>query len=134
MYKVVTTKGTYAVKHLNPEVMKRDDAKSNHILAEKIANYAKEKGIDCIPAKIINGKALQEFNGNYFFIFDWFEGKPVNENEITFEQIEKVSNLLAKIHNIDFGNFKNDIFIFYSPTTKFYHTKNKPPTDVGGLF
>ena len=106
MYKVVTTTGNYAVKHLNPEVMKRKDAKSNHILSEKIANYAKENGIDCIPAKIIKGNALQEFNGNYFFVFDWFEGKSANENEINFDQVEKVSNLLAKIHSINFGDFK----------------------------
>ena len=37
MYKINTTSGSYAVKHLNPEVMKRKNAKENHILAEKIA-------------------------------------------------------------------------------------------------
>ena len=70
MYKVKTSSGIYAVKHLNPEVMKRKNAKKNHILAEKIANMAKENGVNCLPAKIINGSALQEIDGNYFFIFD----------------------------------------------------------------
>jgi len=108
MYKVKTSSGTYAIKHLNSEVMKRKDAKENHILAEKIANIAKENGIDCIPAKIINNKALQELDGNFFFVFDWFEGKAAKEDEITFEQVKKVSTLLAKLHNIDFGEIKND--------------------------
>lgn len=75
MYKINTTCGTYAIKHLNPEVMKRKNAIENHILAEKIANIAKNNNINCIPAKIINGKALQEIDGNYFFIFDWFTRK-----------------------------------------------------------
>lgn len=66
MYKVNTTSGIYAVKHLNSEVMKRKNAQKNHILAEKIANIAKENNINCLPAKIINGTALQEFEGNYF--------------------------------------------------------------------
>ena len=108
MYKVKTTNGIYAIKHLNPEVMKRKGAKENHILAEKIANFAKENGIDCISAKIINKTALQEIDGNYFFIFDWFEGKSINENEITLEHVKKVSTLLAKLHNINFDNFKNE--------------------------
>ena len=65
------------------EVMKRKNAKDNHILAEKIANIAKENGINCLPAKIINGITLHEINDNYFFIFDWFEGKSIKENEIS---------------------------------------------------
>ena len=108
MYKVNTTSGIYAVKHLNPEVMKRKNAKENHILAEKIANIAKENNINCLPAKIINGTALQEIDGNYFFIFDWFQGKAVKENEITLEHIKKVSTLLAKLHNTNFDKVKNE--------------------------
>ncbi len=108
MYKVNTTSGIYAVKHLNSEVMKRKDAKKNHILAEKIANIAKENNINCLPAKIINGTALQEFEGNYFFVFDWFEGKAINEDEITIEHVQKVATLLAKLHNINFEKVKNE--------------------------
>ena len=108
MYKVNTTSGIYAVKHLNPEVMKRKNAKENHILAEKIANIAKENHINCLPAKIINGTVLQEIEGNYFFIFDWFEGKSIKEDEITIEHVQKVSALLAKIHNTDFDEVKNE--------------------------
>lgn len=108
MYKVNTTTGIYAIKHLNSEVMKRKNAKENHILAERIANIAKNNSINCLPAKIINGITLQEIEGNYFFIFDWFEGKPINEDEITLDHVKKVATLLAKIHNIDFGEIKNE--------------------------
>lgn len=108
MYKVNTTRGIYAVKHLNPEVMKRKDAKENHILAEKIANIAKENNINCLPAKVINGTALQEIEGNYFFIFDWFDGKAINEDEIAIEHVYKVAILLAKLHNTDFEKVKKD--------------------------
>ncbi|MBR6033790.1 MAG: aminoglycoside phosphotransferase family protein [Clostridia bacterium] len=108
MYKVNTSSGTYAAKHLNPEVMKRKNAKENHILAEKIANIAKNNGINCIPAKIINGTVLHEIEENYFLIFDWFEGRSIHEDEITIEHVKKVATLLAKIHNIDFGEIKNE--------------------------
>lgn len=108
MYKVNTSNGMYAVKHLNPEVMKRENAKENHILAEKIANIAKNNGINCVPAKIINGINLHEIEGNYFFVFDWFNGKSIDEDKITLEHVKKVATLLAKIHNIDFEEVKNE--------------------------
>lgn len=108
MYKVNTSTGIYAIKHLNPEVMKRKNAKENHILAERIANIAKNNSINCLPAKVLNGNTLQEIQGNYFFIFDWFDGKAIEENEITMEHIIKVSTLLAKLHNIDFGEIKDE--------------------------
>lgn len=107
MYKVNTTNGIYAIKHLNPEVMKRKDAKENHILAEEIANIAKESGITCIPAKVFQNSALQEIDGNFFFIFDWFEGKTISDTEITFEHVKKVASLIAKIHNIDFTKIQD---------------------------
>ena len=108
MYKVNTTSGIYAIKHLNPEVMKRENARKNHILAEKIANIAKENNINCLPAKIINGTVLQEIDCNYFFIFDWFHGKAVKENGITLEHIQKVATLLAKLHNTNFEEVRNE--------------------------
>ena len=108
MYKINTTTGAYAIKHLNPEVMKRKNAKENHILAEKIANIAKNNNINCLPAKIINGITLQEIEGNYFLIYDWFEGKAINEHEIMIEHVQQVATLLAKLHNIDFGTIKNE--------------------------
>ena len=108
MYKITTTKGKYAIKHLNPEVMKRPTAKRNHILAERVANIAKNNNIDCLPAKIFNNNALQELDGNYFFIYDWFEGKAIKDTELTLEHVKKVATLLAKLHNIDYKELKNE--------------------------
>ena len=107
MYKVKTSSGTYAIKHLNSEVMKRKNAKENHILAEKIANIAKENGINCMPALILNNKTLQEIAGNYFLIFDWFDGKSIEETQITIEHVKKVATLLAKLHKINFKEVKD---------------------------
>lgn len=106
IYKVNTSTGIYAIKHLNPEVMKRKNAKENHIIAERIANSVQENGINCIPAKVFQDGALQEIDGNYFFVFDWFEGKAIDETEITMEHVKKVSTLLAKLHNINLKNFR----------------------------
>lgn len=107
MYKVITSSGVYAVKHLNPEVMKRPNAINNHIFAEKIANIAKTKGIQCVSANIYNGSSLQGIDNNYFLIFDWFEGKSITDKEITLEKVKKVAKQLANLHQMNFNNIPN---------------------------
>ena len=107
MYKVITSTEIYAVKHLNPEVMKRPNAINNHIFAEKIANQAKMNNIECVAANIYNGVALQKIDDNYFFIFDWFEGKSIKDEEITLDKVKKVAKQLAKLHQINFNNIPN---------------------------
>lgn len=113
MFKVSTDNGIYAIKLLNPEVMKRENAKDNHIFAETISNIAKNKGVSCLPAKIINNTVLQLVDGYYFLVFDWFEGKSIEDDELTFDKVRKVAKELVKIHNIDFKEQKNKCKAYY---------------------
>ena len=108
MYKVITSTGTYAVKHLNPEVMKRPNAINNHTFAERIANIAKTNNIQCISAYIYNGVALQELDNNYFFVFDWFDGRAIKDEEITLDKVKKVAKQLASLHQINFNDILNN--------------------------
>lgn len=82
MYKVKTDKGTFAIKLLNSEVMKRQSTIHNHTFAEKVANISKESGVKSLPAKIIEGKTIQKIDNNYFLIFDWFDGRAISDDEI----------------------------------------------------
>ena len=107
MYKVTTSTGIYAIKHLNPEVMKRPNAINNHVFAEKVANFAKMNGIKCISANIYNAIALQKIDNNYFFVFDWFEGKSITDTEITKDKVIKIAKQLALLHRIDFSSIHN---------------------------
>lgn len=114
MYKVETNSGTYAIKMLNPEVMKRSTAMNNHIVAEKVANIAKQNGVKCLPAKIINNKTIQECEGIYFLIFDWFDGKPISDEKITLEKCKSIAKELAKIHSINFDEVKQECRAYYN--------------------
>ncbi len=116
MYKVKTDKGMYAVKLLNPEVMKRPTAMKRHLFAEKVSNFAKENGVSCLPAKIINDKTVQKVNGYYFLLFDWIEGKAIGDEELDLEKCEKVARELAKLYKVDFGNLKNETESYYEKT------------------
>lgn len=113
MYKAKTSCSTYAVKLLNPEVMKRENAKNNHIFAETVSNIAKDNGVSCLPAKIIGNKVLQKVEDCYFLIFDWFDGCAIQDEELTLEKCKKVATELSKLHKIDYTEVKEKCKAYY---------------------
>lgn len=113
MFKVSTTTGNYAIKLLNPEVMSRENGKKNIELTEKISNIAKLNGIKCIPAHEINGQLIHTIKNYNFLIFDWFEGKPISDEQLTIEKCNKIAKELALLHRIDFNEVKNECTKYY---------------------
>lgn len=109
MYDVRTASGHYAVKVLNPEIMKREKALSNFIISEKIAHRLSDT-INVSCSNIYNGKFIQEVSGHYCIIFDFAEGTTLKPNEITPEHSYKIGLAAAKIHSTDFSdlNIIND--------------------------
>ena len=104
MYKVCTENHTYAVKHLNTEIMKRPEAMENYKKAERLEAILEDAGIPIVPAITLNGKKMQEFQGNYFYIFDWHNGSITDWNNITPEQCWKAGNIQGRIHAIKTKN------------------------------
>lgn len=100
MYKLETTTGRYAVKLLNPSIMKRPDAKGNYEKAETLERILESNNIPIVPALEINGRKLQCVDNQYFYIFNWVDGKAIEWNEITSEHCKVAGKLLAGIHKI----------------------------------
>lgn len=98
MYRVETECGKYAIKVLNPEVMRRPEALQNMINSEKIA-HAMEPVVPLVAAKEFAGKHVVELENTWFMVFDWLEGKSVFAPDITADHCEKIGELLGKIHS-----------------------------------
>ena len=113
MFKVSTTKGNFAFKLINPEVVKRKDGIKNILFTEKVSNIAKLNGIKCISAIEINNELIHSINDKYFLIFDWFDGRPINESELTEDKIKTIAKELCKLHKIEYNNLKNECDITY---------------------
>ncbi|MBQ7776895.1 MAG: phosphotransferase, partial [Lachnospiraceae bacterium] len=97
MYHVTTTQGEYAIKALNPDIMKRPEALQNMINSELVSNALK----GCVPlvaAKEFQGKHIWELEGAYFMVFDWLEGRSVFAPDITTSHCEQIGKLLGQIH------------------------------------
>ena len=101
MYKVQTGSGVYAVKCLNPEIMKRPAARENYATAEALEARLEEARIPMVAAMTIKGRKMQELDGEFFYIFRWQKGRITDADTVTAEQCRKAGELLGKIHAID---------------------------------
>lgn len=101
MIKLETTTGNYAVKLLNPTIMKRPDALSNYKRAEKLEAMLLQNNIPCVPALEIDGRKMHCINGQYLYVFQWVEGKSVLWEALSKEHCEAAGALLARIHKIE---------------------------------
>lgn len=101
MYKLETTSGTYAVKLLNPTIMKRPDALGNYQRAEKLESVLQQNNIPCVPALEIDGRKMHCIDDQYFYVFNWVNGKSILWENLTKEHCEIAGTLLAKIHKLE---------------------------------
>ena len=108
MYKLETAHGNYAVKLLNEFVMQRENVMENYALAEKLELLLEKNNIPILPALTFYGRKMQEIDGQYFYIFDYYPGKPLTHKKISEYHCAEMGKLLAKIHNIDKKVGKND--------------------------
>ncbi len=133
MFKVVTEKGVYVVKLLNPNIMKRPTARGNYQIADDIEEILKKNNIPAVYALKFNGSKMQKIDNQYFYIFDWYDGKSVNDDEITVFHCNKIGEVLAKIHNIDLKNEtfeRNEIHIDWQKYVELAKDMNSPIYDI----
>ena len=98
MFRAETADGAYAVKYLNPEIMKRPGVIENYRRAEKLEQILEDAGIPIAPALVFGGQKMQELDGEYFYIFRWQEGRITDWQNITAEQCRQAGNIQGRIH------------------------------------
>lgn len=101
MYKLETEQGGYALKLLNKFVMQRKDAMENYAEAERLELLLEQNNIPILPALSFDGRKMQEAGGEYFYLFEYFDGKALRSEDITEYHCTEMGRVLAKIHNID---------------------------------
>ena len=97
MFHVCTDKGEYAIKILNPDIMRRPKALANMVNSEMVSNALSDI-IPLIAAKSFDGENIIEVDGTYFVVFDWLVGKSIFVPDITEYHCEQIGRILGKIH------------------------------------
>ena len=106
MFKIFTDKGKYIVKLLNPNIMKRSTAMDNFNRADSFEEILKSNNIKAVYSLKFNNKKMQEIDGQYFYVYEWYDGKSLKDSEITEYHCKQIGKALAEIHNIDLKNVK----------------------------
>lgn len=101
MYYLCTEKGAYAVKLLNPVIMQRPDVFENYKIAERLEAKLEKADLPVVTALEFNGTKMQHIDNQYFYIFNWVNGKSLKSNKITKEHCEIIGQILAKIHKLE---------------------------------
>ena len=101
MYKVHAGGNAYAVKHLNPLIVRRPDALSNFTAAEKLEDLIEAAGIPIVAALRFGSRKMQEVDGDLFYIFNWHTGQTTDWYHITSGQCRLVGNILGRMHALD---------------------------------
>ena len=104
MYKVQTASAIYALKCLNPEIMKRPGVLENYAVAEELERILEENKLPIVPALSFDGKKMLAEEGRYFYVYNWQAGSITVSRAIQKEQAFKAGEILGKIHAIDAQN------------------------------
>ncbi len=133
MFKVVTNKDRYIIKLLNPNIMKRPTAMGNYKIADDIEETLKQNNIPAVYAIEFNGSKMQEMNGQYYYVFKWYDGESLKDDEIGIFHCKKIGEVLAKIHNINLKNeafARNEIHIDWQKYIELADEMNSPVYDI----
>lgn len=98
MFALTTTQGRYVVKLLNSEVMSRPEAQGNFASCEAFEALLDSAGLPILPARVINGRKMHCIDGQYLYVFDYYEGRVLPDSEITPAHCAAMGDVLAHIH------------------------------------
>ena len=97
MYRVRTSQGDYAVKALNADIMQRPTAYQNMVNSEIVSSALRET-VPLVAARAFGGKHVIQYEGAFWMVFDWLEGKSVYPPDLTETHCAVVGDLLGRIH------------------------------------
>ena len=100
MYRVDTENGPFAVKRLNPEIMKRPEALNSFRRAEELEKVLEDVGIPIVPSIVIGGSRMQECGGEYFYIYRWQNGHTTDWRDISPARCRAAGSIQGRIHAI----------------------------------
>lgn len=100
MFRVETESAVYALKMLNPHIMKRETAMPLFREAERLESILENAGLPILPSLSFHGHKMQEICGQYYYLFSWFEGTALEDSEITDLHCGRIAEVLARIHQV----------------------------------
>lgn len=98
VWQLETTQGRYAVKQLNPAIMRKVGIHEEYRLTERIAATFAREGVPAVAALSCHGDQLQEIEGESFLLYPWIEGEVRPSEAVGPGPGSKIGAILAEMH------------------------------------
>lgn len=96
-WRLQTTTGSYVLKRLNPDIMRRPEARNNFKMSEDVAMQA-SLHLAALPARRVNDQAVQTIDGSDYLLFDWIDGKTLPADQIRPAHARQIGVQLGRLH------------------------------------
>ncbi|WP_373951051.1 phosphotransferase [Exiguobacterium acetylicum] len=98
-WRLQTTTGFYVLKRLNPEIMRRSEARNNFKMSEDVAMQA-SLYLAALPARRVNDQVVQTINGSDYLLFDWVDGETLSADQIRPAHARQIGVQLGRLHGL----------------------------------
>lgn len=106
VFEVITDSGKFILKQYSKDAIKGKKDLNKRIKQIEISEQFNKKGINVILPLRFGNNYFVKYIDNYYLIYDYYEYRIIDEDELTLKEIEILGKTLAKIHNL---NIKEDL-------------------------
>ena len=101
MLRLDTASGSYALKLLNPLILRRPGALQNFEEAERLERLLEKAGLPIVPALEREGQKRRSCQGKAFYLFPWVQGAALPPSQVTKAHSQIMGGLLARLHSLE---------------------------------
>ena len=98
MWRIVTSRGTFAVKQLNPERLRIPGARQRHRVTEQISDAFADRGLPAVTALRHGEDYLREIDGITVLIYPWIKGVVLPPDPVNPERCWQIGFALGRMH------------------------------------
>jgi aminoglycoside phosphotransferase (APT) family kinase protein len=100
MWRIETTEGIFAVKHLHLPATRQREALLGYRRAERIAQEMAAQGIPAVTALGRNNGPVKHMKNAYVLVFPWVEGTTLPLCAASTEYARQIGTLLGRMHTL----------------------------------
>ncbi len=102
LWRLNTTQGIFAVKQLNPAIMRKAGIRDAYRLTERIAEAMSVRGVPAAVARKGEGDGgtVQEIGDATFIVYNWIEGETLSTKAVEPERTRLIGTILARMHSL----------------------------------
>ncbi len=107
LWRLHTIQGVFAVKQLNPVIMRKVGIRDEYRLTERIAEAMAVRGVPAVVT--LKGEnddgTVQEIGDATYIVYDWVQGETLSMQAVEPERARLIGTILARMHGLSQQDF-----------------------------